>query len=123
MFDVLTTSQFAVIYSSWFVPVFSVHKMINIVFDRPDHTYSPGDVVNLQIIVQVDSEKTFRSIYVRFHGFAHVEWTVSSLDYLYGLYIIKQTAYTAHETYFKNYQTLAGSEEGKELSYLLCNFT
>lgn len=89
--------------------------MINIVFDRPDHKYSPGDVINLQIIVQVNSEKTFRSIYIRIQGFAHVEWTITSHVLRRGKSHIERTAYTAHESYFKNYQALAGSEGGKEL--------
>lgn len=53
--------------------------MVNISFflDRPDHKYSPGDVLSMEIRVQATSETKYRSIYARIQGFAHVEWTES----------------------------------------------
>lgn len=88
--------------------------MVNfhITFDRTDRTYSPGDVVNLDIRVQVNSGTTFRSIYVRLQGYAHVEWTESRQVTRNGKSHTEHTTYHSHESYFKNYKTLEGTEGG-----------
>lgn len=86
---------------------------INIVFDRSDHKYSPGDVVNLDIrVIQVNSGTTIRSIYTRLQGFAHVQWTESHTVQRDGKSHTEYTTYSSHETYFKNYKTLLGAQGG-----------
>lgn len=86
---------------------------ISFFLDRSDHKYSPGDEISLEIRVQVNSVNIFRSIYARIHGYAHVEWTESQEVQQDGQSQTKYTTYSSHETYFKKYQTLAGSQTGK----------
>lgn len=86
---------------------------INIIFDRADRKYSPGDVINMEVRVHVNSETTIRSIYARIQGFAHVQWTESRQVQRDGKSHTEHTTYSGDESYFKNYQTLVGSQRGK----------
>lgn len=77
--------------------------------DRPDHKYNPGDVINVTVRVQVNSDTKFRSIYVRIKGYAHVEFTDVGDN---GQGQAVAITFRSHETFFKNYQTLAGTRAG-----------
>lgn len=84
---------------------------INIVFDRLDRRYSPGDVVNLEVHVHVNSNTKFNSIYVIFRGLAHVDWMDTRRIYRDGKSTEDVTeCYRANETFFDIHQTLAGGK-------------
>lgn len=93
---------------------------ISCFLDRPGQKYQPGDVINLEARVQVNSETKYRSIYARIHGYTHVEWTESHQVQRDGKSHTEYTTYSANETLFKDYITLAGSRSGK--SVLINNF-
>lgn len=86
---------------------------INIIFDRSDHTYSPGDVINLEIRIQVRSDSAIRSIYTKIRGFTNVEFSESRRVQSAS----ESTTYAARETYFTIYQPLLGSARGKTLFF------
>lgn len=99
----------------FFYCLFTKMVNINIIFDRSDRKYRPGDRINLEIHIRLDSDTTIRSVYVRMHGFAHVEWHGSRQALRGGKSFIEHKTYSSHEIYFKNYKTVAGSQGGKEL--------
>lgn len=85
---------------------------IRFFLDRSDHKYDPGDEINLTIHVQVYSETIIRSIYARIHGYAQVQWTESRRVQDDGRSSTEYTTCCSSETYFKNFQTVAGSLAG-----------
>lgn len=89
--------------------------MVQISFslDRSDHKYKGGDTINFNVRVQVNSNTKYRSIYARIYGYAHVEWTESRTVQRDGKSHTEYTTYSSNETFFKNYQTLAGNRSGK----------
>lgn len=88
--------------------------MANISFslDRLGQNYQPGDVINLEARIQVDSECECRSIYAKIKGYAHVQWSDRSQST--GLKI-----FSSDETFLQNYQTLAGNRSGIALSFIM----
>lgn len=91
---------------------------ISFSFDRPNYQYNPGDTINLEVCVQVDSNTKFRSIYARIQGYAHVQWSEREHHRRYRRHGRSHESYTeyvtycSHQTFFKNYLTLAGAPAG-----------
>lgn len=86
---------------------------ISLHLDRPNRKYSPGDVMDLEVKVQNNTQTKYRSIYVRMQGYAHVEWTESRTVTRNGKQHTEHTTYSSHESLFQYYQTLAGERSGE----------
>lgn len=90
-------------------------------FDREDRKYYPGDVIKLEVRVQVKLDTKIRSIYARTQGYAHVDWNDTERRRIYRN--DKYESYTEHvtycsnETFFKSYQTLTGVKAGNVIEH------
>lgn len=82
-------------------------------FDHPDKKYFPGELIQCTVKLDLSSAVTFRSIYVRYKGFAKVEWVESETQTRDGKSHTEHVTYRDEEEYFTSYETLAGSRNGK----------
>jgi len=45
-----------------------------VIFDRPNKTYFAGEILNGQVLINLNSEKTFKKIKVELEGYGNVHW-------------------------------------------------